>query len=185
CEKNELQEFRRIASYIYKRNQRWRQSMELSQKDELYKDAMETCAQSGDRELAEELLQYFVEKELKECFAACLYTCYDILRPDVVMELAWLNGMTDYAMPFMIQFMREYSRKVDNLMDEKAERKVEADNKEENAKQAEAQQNMYAQLLPPALPANPAWGAEGYQMPPGGMPQQGYMQPGMQPGMYQ
>jgi len=103
CEKNELLEFRRIASYIYKTNKRWRQSMELSKQDELFKDAMETCAQSGERPLAEELLAFFVEKKNKECFAASLYTCYDLLHPDVVMEQAWLNGMTDCAMPYMIQ----------------------------------------------------------------------------------
>lgn len=36
--------------------------MALSKKDNLYKDAMETCSQSGDRELAEELLTFFVDK---------------------------------------------------------------------------------------------------------------------------
>ena len=38
--------------------------MALSKKDNLYKDAMETCSQSGDRDLAEELLSFFVEKVL-------------------------------------------------------------------------------------------------------------------------
>ena len=36
--------------------------MALSKKDNLYKDAMETCSQSGDRDLAEELLSFFVEQ---------------------------------------------------------------------------------------------------------------------------
>lgn len=51
--------------------------------------------------------------------------------------------------------MREYSRKVDTLMAEKKDREKEAVNNEESMKQAEQQQNMYAQLLPPALPAAP------------------------------
>jgi len=34
----------------------------LSKKDNLYKDAMETASQSGDRELAEELLVYFIDQ---------------------------------------------------------------------------------------------------------------------------
>jgi hypothetical protein len=38
------------------------QSVALSKKDSLFKDAMETCAQSGDHKLAEELLHFFVEK---------------------------------------------------------------------------------------------------------------------------
>lgn len=38
------------------------QFVALSKKDNLYKDAMETCSQSEDRELAEELLTFFVDK---------------------------------------------------------------------------------------------------------------------------
>jgi len=61
-EKHELLEMRRVAGYIYKRAGRWKQSIALSKKDNLYKDAMETASQSGDRELAEELLVYFIEQ---------------------------------------------------------------------------------------------------------------------------
>ena len=61
-EKHELLEFRRIAGLIYKKAGRWKQSVALSKKDNLYKDAMETCSQSGDRDLAEELLSFFVEQ---------------------------------------------------------------------------------------------------------------------------
>lgn len=53
---------RRVAAYIYKKAGRWKQSIGLSKKDKLYKDAMETASQSGDRELAEELLVYFIEQ---------------------------------------------------------------------------------------------------------------------------
>lgn len=61
-EKHELLEMRRIAAYIYKKAGRWRQSVALSKKENLYRDAMETCSQSGDRELSEQLLVYFVEQ---------------------------------------------------------------------------------------------------------------------------
>ena len=44
---------------------RWEQSIALSKKDNLYKDAMETASQFGDRELAEELLVYFIEQGKK------------------------------------------------------------------------------------------------------------------------
>jgi hypothetical protein len=33
---------------------------------------MEACAQSGDKELAENLLKYFIDTQNKECFAAAL-----------------------------------------------------------------------------------------------------------------
>lgn len=48
---------------------------------------METAAQSADAEIAEELLHFFVEQGQRECFAACLYTCYDLVKPDVAMEV--------------------------------------------------------------------------------------------------
>lgn len=36
-EKHELTEFRRIAAYLYKGNNRWKQSVELCKKDRLFK----------------------------------------------------------------------------------------------------------------------------------------------------
>jgi hypothetical protein len=53
---------RRIAAYIYKKAGRWKQSIALSKKDNMYKDCMETCSQSGDRELSEDFLVYFIEQ---------------------------------------------------------------------------------------------------------------------------
>lgn len=48
---------------------------------------METVAQSEDKNLAEELLRFFVEGGEKECFAAHLFTCYDLIKPDVALEV--------------------------------------------------------------------------------------------------
>jgi hypothetical protein len=73
---------------------------------------METVAVSGSPELAEELLRWFVEASEPECFAACLYTCYELLRPDVVLEVAWMHKLMDYAMPYMIMAVKEFSGKV-------------------------------------------------------------------------
>ncbi|KAI8968277.1 hypothetical protein BDF20DRAFT_827793 [Mycotypha africana] len=114
-EKHELLEFRRIAAVLYKKNRRWRQSIALSKEDRLFKDAMETAAESKDREVAEELLQYFIEVGKRECFAAMLYTCYDLMRPDYVMELSWRHGLNDFAMPYMINIMREQFNKISVL----------------------------------------------------------------------
>ncbi|XP_019565714.2 clathrin heavy chain 2 isoform X1 [Rhinolophus sinicus] len=114
-EKHQLIEFRRIAAYLYKGNKRWAQSVELCKKDHLYKDAMQHTAESRDAELAEKLLQWFLEEGKRECFAASLFTCYDLLPPDVVLELAWRHNLLDLAMPYFIQVMREYLSKVDRL----------------------------------------------------------------------
>ncbi|PQP97755.1 clathrin heavy chain 1 [Prunus yedoensis var. nudiflora] len=145
---------------------------------------METASQSGDRELAEELLVYFIEQGKKECFASCLFVCYDLIRADVVLELAWMNNMIDFAFPYLLQFVREYTGKVDELVKDKLEAQKEVKAKEQEEKEVIAQQNMYAQLLPLALPAPPMPGMGGGFAPPppmGGMPPMGMPPFGMPP----
>jgi clathrin heavy chain len=124
-EAHERLEFRRIAAYIYKKNQRWAQSLELSKQDKLYKDAMETTSDSKDPELAEKMLRFFVEIENKECFAACLYHCYELIHPDIVLELAWRFNLMNLAMPFMVQTMRTMNDRIQKL-EKEAEKKQQA-----------------------------------------------------------
>jgi len=131
-EGHELVEMRRIAALVYKKNKRYKQSMDLSKKDRMYRDAMETVADSDNQDLAEQLLRFFVEINDKDCFAACLYTCYDLVRPDIAMELAWRNRMLDFAMPYLIQVMREYSGRLDAL-DKKTQKQEEDKDKEKSA----------------------------------------------------
>lgn len=100
-ERHELLEFRRIAAYIYKKNKRWQQSVQLSKEDRMYKDAIDTAAESKDQDLTEDLLRFFVSVQDRGCFSATLFTCYDLIRPDVAVELAWRNGYTDFAMPYV------------------------------------------------------------------------------------
>lgn len=76
---------------------------------------MQYASESKDIELAEELLAWFLNEDKKECFAACLFTCYDLLRPDVVLETAWRHNIMDFSMPYFIQVMREYLSKVGGL----------------------------------------------------------------------
>lgn len=75
-------------------------------------DAIQYAAESRDTELATKLLQWFLEEGKRECFAASLFTCYDLLHPDVVLELAWRHNFMDLAMPYFIQVVREYVSKV-------------------------------------------------------------------------
>ena len=100
-ERHELLEFRRISSYLYKKNKRWSQSIALSKADRMYKDAIDTAAASQDTDLTEDLLRFFVSVNDRACFSALLFTCYELVRPDTVLELAWRHGYTDFAMPFM------------------------------------------------------------------------------------
>jgi len=117
-EKHELLEFRRIASNLYKLKERWQQSMDLSKRDQMYKDAIDTASQSKDPKLVTDLLKYFaVDQNDAQCFCACLYTCYDLVEPDVAMELAWRNQMMDYAMPFLVQYLAQTHKHMGELQD--------------------------------------------------------------------
>jgi len=138
-ENHELVEFRRISSYIYKLNTRWERSIEISKKDKLWQDAMETTSDSKVPDLADSLLTYFVTQGLKECVGAMLFSCYELLRPDVVLEVAWRYGLTSFAMPYMIQTFRDYNDKLvavteklsaldkAHQLDKEADKKAKAD----------------------------------------------------------
>lgn len=130
-ERHELIEFRRIAAYLYKGNNRWKQSVDLCKKDKLFKDAMLYAGESRNIDIAEELIAWFLDEKYHECFAACLFQCYDLLRPDVILELAWRHNIMDFAMPYMIQVVREYISKVDKLEQSEAVRSEEEQKAEE------------------------------------------------------
>ena len=75
-------------------------------------DAMQYACESREVEIAEGLIAWFLEIGKRECFASCLFTCYDLLRPDVILELAWRHNILDFAMPYIVQVLREYLTKV-------------------------------------------------------------------------
>jgi clathrin heavy chain len=131
-EKHELVEMRRIATLVYTKNKRFKQAIELAKLDKTWKDAMETARDSGNNELVENLLRFFVESNMQECFCACLYTCYDFVKPDVALELAWRNNMLDFAMPFLIEVVREYTSRIDALDKKTIKKEIE----EEKSKSA-------------------------------------------------
>lgn len=171
-EKHELIEFRRIAAYLYKGNNRWKQSVELCKKDGLYKDAMEYAAESKQAEVAEDLLLWFLEGNNNACFSAMLYQCYDLIRPDVVLELAWRHNLMEFAMPYMIQVLREYTTKTDELkqvVDTKLEESVQNEQKQSSIVYTQDPQLM---LTAPAgmIGAAPMPGAAFTPQPPGAAP---------------
>mmetsp|Transcript_18521 Transcript_18521/g.52003 ORF Transcript_18521/g.52003 Transcript_18521/m.52003 type:complete len:1694 (+) Transcript_18521:108-5189(+) len=166
-EKHELLEFRRVSATLYKQNLRWRKAVDLAKADQLYKDAMETTAASGDGDLAHELLEFFIQIKEQECFAACLYACYDLLRPDNVLELAWRNKLLDMSFPYIIQVVKEYTGKVDLLLSERKDEVAHEEEKEKEAAAQQAQVNAYATLTPLALPG-PGMTPDSYYQPQAG-----------------
>ena len=139
-EKHDLIFFRQIAANIYRNNKRWAKSIELSKQDKLYKDAIETAAISAKSDVVEELLRYvsllilnqlnsvliisqFVDIGSRECYVGMLYACYDLIRPDVILEMSWRHGLQDFTMPFMINFLCEQTRTIEMLKKDNEERK--------------------------------------------------------------
>merc|ERR1711881_488260 len=83
-----------------------------------YKDAMETVAESRDPSLAEDLMRHIMNMQDKELFAAMLYTCYDLIKPDVALEVAWRCDLQEFVMPYFIQFVKDLSTRVENVQNQ-------------------------------------------------------------------
>lgn len=77
---------------------------------------MQYACDSRNIEIAESLIGWFLEIGRSDCFAACLFSCYDLLRPDVILELAWRHNILDFAMPYLVQVLREYLTKVTDII---------------------------------------------------------------------
>jgi len=112
---HELLEFRRISAYVYRQNKKWSSSIDLSKNDKMWKDCIDTANESADSAIIEDLLRFFCDSSEKECFSACLYTCFSHVSPDVVLELGWLNGYHNYVMPFFIQTFRRTHKRLTDL----------------------------------------------------------------------
>lgn len=60
-EKHELQEFRRIAAFLYRRHKQYEFSIRLSKLDFEYRDCVETAQESRQPDLVEDLMRFFVQ----------------------------------------------------------------------------------------------------------------------------
>jgi len=184
-EKHQILEGRRIATMLYRGNKRYKQAIDLAKQDKMYQDAMVAARDSGNVELCESLLSFFVDLGDKESFAACLYVCYDLLRPDVVLELAWRNKMTDFSMPYMIQVMREMTSRLDALDRKEVKRQEQAIKQESSPNDFQPDYHPVMNTMLPGMgnlaigmgPTNPQMGM--------GMPPTGMAVLGMGAGMQQ
>eukprot|EP01064_Diplonema_japonicum_P020232 TRINITY_DN2938_c0_g1_i2.p1 TRINITY_DN2938_c0_g1~~TRINITY_DN2938_c0_g1_i2.p1 ORF type:complete len:1602 (+),score=485.27 TRINITY_DN2938_c0_g1_i2:659-4807(+) len=102
-----LMELRRVASWIHAQSGKHSSAIETALEDKLYQDAIQYALESGDSKTVSELLNTFMDNGLHECFAATLYTCYEIAEPDVAIELAWKHKNSDIVMPYVVQVLKE------------------------------------------------------------------------------
>jgi len=135
-ENHHLLEFRRIAAELYTSTKHFDKSLDRYKADQLWRECMDVAASSGSQDLAEGLAKFFMDNQNFECFSATLYICYDLIRPDVAIELAWVKKQTDMVMPYLIQVIREFQTKLDGLHRAAEEAKA-AKTKEDAAKPAE------------------------------------------------
>lgn len=145
-ERHELLEFRRLAAHLYRKNGKFDDSISLSKSDALFRDAIETAAHSDEPQVAEDLLSYFVDTGNKECYAAMLYACYDLLPPDVVMEVSWRHALADFTKPYDIQQAHDTRTKLRAL-----EKQVKELSAKDSAKEKEEED---APILGPGAFAN-------------------------------
>ena len=139
---------------------------------------MQYASESRNVEITESLIAWFLEIGKRECFASCLYSCYDLLRPDVILELAWRHNIMDFAMPYLAQVLREYLTKVDKLQQADAERA------EEMQEQQPPSMMTDMPLMITAGPSMVGVPPPGGMVPPGMMPGVPTAFPGQQPGFY-
>lgn len=56
-----------------------------------------------------------MQQEDKNLVAAMLYNCYELIKPDIAMEVGWRCGLQEFVMPYFIQYVRDLSTKVDTV----------------------------------------------------------------------
>lgn len=59
-----------------------------------------------------------------------LYACYDLIPIELVMEISWRHGLTDFTMPFMINYLAQQSSTIQSLKRDNEERKARESSQE-------------------------------------------------------
>jgi len=149
----------------------------MSKKDDLYQDAMETVAESKDPALAEDFLRFIMTRQDKELVGAMLYNCYELIKPDVAMEVGWRCGLQEYVMPYFIQFVRDLSTKVEGVQKNTEDIKKKEEAKAEEAANRPLDMGMDMNMMFPGMGMNQ--GPAAIMPAPGSMPPMGGM--GMPP----
>ena len=141
---------------------------------------METVSESGDQALAEELLRFIMTRQDKELVAAMLYNCYELIKPDVAMEVGWRCGLQEYVMPYFIQFVRDMSLKVEGVQKSTEDIKKKEEVKAEEAASRPLDMGMDMGMMFPGMGMNTG-GPAAIMPAPGSMPPMGGMGGGMPP----
>ena len=97
------------TAVFHQQNVRFAECIQIGKTDNNVKLAIECTAESENEQLAENLMNFFTEEGYnREAFTALIRSCYAHLGTDVIMELAWENGLKELAMPYRMQLMRDF-----------------------------------------------------------------------------
>lgn len=53
-----------------------------------------------------------------------MYACYDLIRPDLILELSWRHGLNDFTMPYMINMLAQQTKEISLLKADNEARKA-------------------------------------------------------------
>lgn len=53
-----------------------------------------------------------------------MYACYDLIRPDLILELSWRHGLHDFTMPYMINMLSQQTKELSLLKADNEARKA-------------------------------------------------------------
>lgn len=130
-ENHDLVFFRQISATLYTKEKKFNKAISILKNDKLWADLIKTATLSKSTKIAHELLDYFVETGNRECFVALLYTAYEYISYDYVLELSWLHDLSNFIKPYEISITYETQKKIKEVHDDLKNRK-NAENDEEN-----------------------------------------------------
>jgi clathrin heavy chain len=64
-----------------------------------------------------------------------LYACYDLIRPDIILELSWRHGLHDFTMPYMINMLAQQTKELSLLKADNEARKAKEKSQEKDEEQ--------------------------------------------------
>ncbi|KAK6458196.1 uncharacterized protein RJT20DRAFT_126152 [Scheffersomyces xylosifermentans] len=130
-ENHDLIFFRQISATLYTKEKKFNKAISILKNDKLWPDLIKTVAISKSQKIAHETLDYFVETGNHECFVALLYTSYEYIAHDYVLELSWLHNLGNFIKPYEISVAYENQKRLNEVFEDFKKRKEAEKNGED------------------------------------------------------
>ncbi|KAG2734205.1 hypothetical protein G9P44_002211 [Scheffersomyces stipitis] len=130
-ENHDLVFFRQISATLFTKEKKFNKAISILKNDKLWPDLIRTVAISKSQKIAHEALDYFVETGNHECFVALLFTSYDYISYDYVLELSWLHNLGNFIKPYEISIVHENQKRINEVYEDLKKRREAAKQEEE------------------------------------------------------